>query len=639
MNPDPLFRRYFRIVFLVLFCGLLLNMNTAQTGSAAAIAQTPSLEIIALDSQGKALTQLTDGDQIRLQAHLASTSLQPQAVSFLLSGLVQPVSQCTIAAGEQSCQTDTFSTLGWYWGGQGEGQPQRVVSAQAGSASATLQLSLKARPVVMVHGFSSDWTAWKNYLGPQGYLASIGIPGYAVGDGQVPGVMNTGKLGQPGARTNTIAENAGILGQYIAEVKKATGAQKIDLLAHSMGGLIARYYIDRLMPEGEVAQLIMLGSPMAGTACADLPASLELYLPAALEIQPSYVLGIFNPQITHRHGVPFYALAGNPITQAIKSPCTEVPTDLAVSLPSVTAIPLHVAQMPVLHTELNSSAQVFNDYVKPRLQTPPGGLPPEPDPPVAAVDQPSVQFTRIYTGHVNSDESPQIVISIEPGVAVASFALFDTTRSLDVEVTGASGKTVALGPDNLVRVDDPQALFYLGYGFNNPKPGEWKVNLKPTASTPPEGADYALTASFQGGALLKSATSTLLPAPGQTVTVTAHLDLNGERLVLDQADAHLRAPDGSSTLLPLNLTGDNYTAEFTPQSPGLYNLQVAVLAKSLEGSSLERTTSLVVEVQPDTTRSAQRSRLVNLVGGAALLLVVVFAGWLVFAFLLKRLRR
>jgi len=628
-----------RFIFAQVFFISVLLLRGNLAGSAAPLSQTTSLEITALDSQGGPITQLTDGDEIHLQASLAAKSTQTQPISFLLNDLAQPLAQCTIAAGEQSCQTESLSTLGWYWNTKSEPQRQRTITAQAGSASASLDLNLSARPVVMVHGFSSDWRAWQAYLGPDGYLASIGVPGYAVGDGQVPGVMNTGKLDQPNGRTNTIAENAAILGQYIAAVKKATAAHKIDLLAHSMGGLIARYYIDRLMPEGEVAQLIMLGSPMAGTACADLPAALDLYLPAALEIQPSYVLGVFNPQITHRHGVPFYALAGDPITEAIKSPCTEVPTDLAVSLPSVTAIPLHVAKMPVLHTELNSSSQVFGEYVKARLQAPPGVLALEPDPPVAAAGLPSIQFTRIYTGHVSPDERRQIVISIEPGIIVASFALFDTSRSLDVEVQGASGNTVALGANNLVRVDDPQALFYLGYGFNNPKPGEWKVNLVPTASTPPAGADYALTASFQGGASLKADTSSLLPAPGQPVTITAKLDLNGESLMLDQASARLRTPDGGHSTISLSLQGNQYQGEFTPDSSGLYSLQVQVLAQSPEGSALERTTSLVIEVQPDDRRSAQRARLVNLVGGAALLLIVVFAGWLIFVFLIRRLQR
>jgi pimeloyl-ACP methyl ester carboxylesterase len=306
----------------------------------------------------------------------------------------------------------------------------------------------------MVHGFSSSWEAWVNYLGSSGYLAAVGVPGYAVGDGKVPGTMNTGSIPQPTGRTNTIAENAAILRDYIKGVLEITGAQKVDLLAHSMGGLISRYYIDRFMEE-EVAQLIMLGSPMGGTECANLPAALNFYLPAALEIQPLYVNGIFNPQITHRKGIAFHALAGVPIQDTIQSPCTPIPTDLAVSLESVSAIPLNLSQTSILHTELNTSEQVFREFVLPLLQTPAGDFPVrQPDPLPGSTPTKPLQFSRVFTGHIQPGEQQEVVINIEAGISLASFALYDSSRSLETLVQGASGNVLDLDPraNGLIRV-------------------------------------------------------------------------------------------------------------------------------------------------------------------------------------------
>jgi len=512
----PKFSRTVRTFFnLIAILAVTVSFfSTAQTASASP-STAAGMVLTVLDRNGQTITSFTDGDEIRLNAKIPENANKPFLLSFQMDGAQDPVGKCVIASGSASCETNPISTLGWGWDSQGQQVKNHHISVfQGEDLQAAIDVGVKPRPVIMVHGFISNWEAWKNYLGPDGYLASIGLPGYAVGDGQAPGTLNTGSLSQPASRTNTIAENASILKDYIAGVKKATGAQKVDLLVHSMGGLISRYYIDRLMPEGEVAQLIMLGSPMAGSACADLPASLGFYLPASLEIQPSYVQGIFNQQIIHRHGVPFYDLAGTEITDPIKSPCTQVPTDLAVSLESVKAVPLHVSEMPVLHTDLNTSSQVFNQFVKPLLQSPPGGFPVEPDPPVPTTAMQPLQFTHIFTGHVDLGQNPELVINIEPGVSVASFALFDDTHSLDVRVLGASGKEITLGPDNLVKVEDPTALFYLGYGFNNPKPGAWKVTLLPTASTPAGGADYALTASFEGGAVLNASTGSLLPQVG-----------------------------------------------------------------------------------------------------------------------------
>jgi hypothetical protein len=478
----------------------------------------------------------------------------------------------------------------------------------------------------MVHGFSSSWIAWENYLGPQGYLASLGIRGYAVGDNQVEGTLNTGRLDQPKGRTNTIAENAAILGTYIENVKKATGAQKVDLLGHSMGGLISRYYIDRLMKE-DVAQLIMLGSPMAGTQCANLPASLGFYLPAALEIQPGYVVGIFNQQITHRHGVPFYALAGIPILEAIKSPCTSVPSDLAVSFESVTAIPLKARQMPVLHMNLNTSQEVFEQFVKPLLQTPAGQFAFEPDPALPAASFQPLQFSRLYSGNIPSGSSQELVIHIDPGVAVASFALYDPSRSLAIEVRGASGNVITLdaAANGLIEINDPAALFQLGYGFNNPRPGAWKITLRATERTPAAGADYALTASFQGGATLATRTSVLLPQAGESVRLEATLSLDGKSLPVEQAQAAVRAAGEAVGSVPLTQEGDHWAGVWTPDKPGLYGIEIQVTGRQPDGAPVERGSELTVEVQPEPTSLRRPAILLILI---ACLVLIVFCGFI-----------
>ncbi|MEZ4606942.1 MAG: hypothetical protein R2865_09135 [Deinococcales bacterium] len=47
----------------------------------------------------------------------------------------------------------------------------------------------------------------------------------------------------------------------LQRLKVLTGAPQVDIVAHSMGGLISRYYIAKLMGDVDVAQLIMLGTP------------------------------------------------------------------------------------------------------------------------------------------------------------------------------------------------------------------------------------------------------------------------------------------------------------------------------------------------------------------------------------------
>jgi pimeloyl-ACP methyl ester carboxylesterase len=586
---------------------LLLALTTVSLASAlspmpASASSTGTLEVLGPD--GAALSRMTDGDTVHLRLTLAEASSNALPVQFSLGVGGPIVGTCSIAAQATACETDPLTALGWYWTDANSAGSLTVLAHAAGSAEILGQasLSIATRPVVFVHGFSATWEAWTNYLGPSGYLAKIGIRGFAVGDGQVPGVMNTGNIAEPTKSTNTIAENSAILGEYIAGVKRATGAQMVDLIAHSMGGLISRAYIDRVMTTRDVAQLIMLGSPMAGTDCADLPASLELYLPATLEIRPSYVREIFNPQISHRRGVPFHALAGVPILDAFKSPCTDVPSDIAVSLSSVTAIPLDAGQMPVLHNDLNTSAQVFEQYVKPLLQTAAGGFPDQPDPDAAAPSAESAQFSRVFTGHVAAGSSAELSIPIDAGISVASFALYDTTRSLDVSVTGASGKVIELSAEKngLIVVNDPAALLYLGYGFANPKPGLWRVRLAASSATPAEGADYSLTARFVGGAQLAAGVAPLLPAIGQQVTLTASLSLGGQDLALRDAVAVLHKPDGSTEDIALTVSGSQAQVSMRPSLPGLYGADITVAGAAPDGSPIERTAFLAFEAQPET---------------------------------------
>ena len=451
----------------------------------------------------------------------------------------------------------------------------------------------------MVHGFASSWDAWKNYLGPDGYLASVGIQGFAVGDGHVEGKLNTGSLQDPAGRTNTIQQNAEIVGQYILKVKQLTGAEMVDLIAHSMGGLISRYYIGQVMQDRDVAQLLMLGSPMAGTGCANLPASLGLYLPAALEIRPSYVVSIFNQQVTQRRGIAFHALAGDPITEAFKSPCTAVPTDIAVSQESVTAIPLEARFMPVLHIDLNTSRQVFDEFVFPLLRTSTGGFPEQPDQPAGAPGQP-LQFTRIFTGHLDPGQSQEVVIQIEEGVSVAGFSLFDTSRSLENVVRGASGNQIELSTaaNGLVVIDDPSSLFYLGYGFNNPKPGQWRVTLHTTPTTPAAGADYALTAYMVGGVRLEASVLPLLPRPDEPVTFEASMSLNGQPVVIQSAQARIHLPDGGVLNLDLALSAAGASSQWQPTQEGLYGIDLLVNGLLSPEQVVERTAFLSIQVQP-----------------------------------------
>ncbi|MFI6083085.1 esterase/lipase family protein [Streptomyces sp. NPDC051217] len=65
--------------------------------------------------------------------------------------------------------------------------------------------------------------------------------------------------------TSDIRLAAEVLGRHIEEVCARTGHREVDIVGHSLGGLIARYYVQRLGGDVRVRTLVTMGTPHAGT--------------------------------------------------------------------------------------------------------------------------------------------------------------------------------------------------------------------------------------------------------------------------------------------------------------------------------------------------------------------------------------
>ncbi|MGI5137586.1 MULTISPECIES: esterase/lipase family protein [unclassified Streptomyces] len=70
--------------------------------------------------------------------------------------------------------------------------------------------------------------------------------------------------------TCDIRTAAQLLGRHIEEICERTGQDQVDVVGHSLGGLIARYYVQRLGGDLHVRTLVTLGTPHSGTRVAPL---------------------------------------------------------------------------------------------------------------------------------------------------------------------------------------------------------------------------------------------------------------------------------------------------------------------------------------------------------------------------------
>jgi triacylglycerol lipase len=81
--------------------------------------------------------------------------------------------------------------------------------------------------------------------------------------------------------TGDVRAAAHELHEHVERLRERTGAEKVHIVGHSLGGVIARYYVQRMGGSDAVDTLVTLGSPHAGTLAAYL-----LPTPLARQLRP-----------------------------------------------------------------------------------------------------------------------------------------------------------------------------------------------------------------------------------------------------------------------------------------------------------------------------------------------------------------
>jgi triacylglycerol esterase/lipase EstA (alpha/beta hydrolase family) len=111
-------------------------------------------------------------------------------------------------------------------------------------------------PVILVHGtfanMDDNWQAAAPLLANNGYCVYAFNYGGASSASPIQG-------------TGEIAASAGQLATFVAAVLAETGAPKVDLVGHSQGGMMPRYYLDFLGGASKVNDFVALAPSNYGT--------------------------------------------------------------------------------------------------------------------------------------------------------------------------------------------------------------------------------------------------------------------------------------------------------------------------------------------------------------------------------------
>ena len=474
----------------------------------------------------------------------------------------------------------------------------------------TLDNPIPPRPWIGAHGIFSQngiWDFWVDRIQDYGIPAGLG-----------PSMGNL----------DTIGSNAGKIGNAVEQARERWGVDRVNIVAHSKGGLDSRHYVEN---SETVEKLVQLGTPNAGSALADyIEAGSIILLEGQGSIIANNLLGGFGGyQLTRPymavynffHGsnpkVTYMAIAGvhtpgdwsedadGRFLQALVGE-----GDLIVPLTSVHALPYTFNQRvdsaypppygDAWHVKLHHNGEAF---AKARfLVTAPGLKSLESRPTLsssgtkslkgvnAASADPALQHTQTFGGKLQQGQTATHVVAVDSASALAFTLLYPQGR-LELKLTDPNGHlfdatTVAGRTDVSVRETDIPGGRLVTYGFDGPfTAGDWTVAV--TAHEAAAQVGYNVVAWLENAPLRMASTLDRLSAPvGGSFTLTAILSNGTSPVTGASVRANVRLPDGVTTrhvvladdgLAPDATAGDGvYAGRFSGTTqPGAYGIAIS----------------------------------------------------------------
>jgi len=213
--------------------------------------------------------------------------------------------------------------------------------------SAHAQASSKL-PVLLIHGFNGDassWSAWDQLLDHD----------------KIPHKDVTFPIND---KCGSVASHAIQLAQIIKNYKQSTHSSKLNIVAHSKGGLDTRKYLTENLNSRDIANFIMIGTPNTGSPVADKLIKIDKYFnictPGANDLLTYSPIAKSTFTEKHNPYTNYYTIAGNWNPESTDS-CNNVKDGQLLFLklgakiigaPSDGLVPLDSAQILKVYTPL-----------------------------------------------------------------------------------------------------------------------------------------------------------------------------------------------------------------------------------------------------------------------------------------------
>lgn len=508
-----------------------------------------------------------------------------------------------------------------------------------------------ARPVAFIHGNNGRGTAWikqdpsKDELygwhNFKGNFDVIGLPGETVdNDGSdLPG-------GTP------LMDNARALESYVNEIKTKYGVDKINVVAHSKGGLESRGYISRVWPRGQEADietLVTLATPHRGMKVAFLGWAIGN---PAWKYVNSAAVGWFNLWTPNRNDVSYYTVAGSGgwYWQSIPNPCDDkvgpdameyTMGDLRILVPwslikavyryegndgymseSEAQFPLswpgtHLGTRAKNHHTIRDDADIA-ELIRPVLVLPTASTSSMlsavscQDPVEVASEPEDPGFTAYASGGtVAAGATETIMIEVDTA-GDTIFHLWSITNTLQLDLVTPDAKeitpSVAASDPNVdygEGMDFESATFNWTYYLTDTVAGSWQMEV---VNTLDQAVDYGALVVMSGEIRLAASVDVYWHALGDMVHVYANLTESGNPIPAATVNATVTQPDSSTVYLSLrddgaggDTTADDgvYAGSFIADQVGEYEIAVEARGTSPEGKAFNRSAGSAFQVAPD----------------------------------------
>lgn len=393
-----------------------------------------------------------------------------------------------------------------------------------------------------------------------------------------------------------LAENARALRQTIEQARQVTGADRVHLIGHSMGGLVARAYVESTEYENDVASAIMLGTPNGGLGL--WYGQVARWIrggnaePSLIELTPEF-MAEFNGAHHPRDDVPYLLVAGD-LTGGLDVLQGWPPNDGLIEQASVFAVPGVRATTDDAHGWTEATVlyavpaytwprQTYERYIRPWLNDchkAPAQC--------AAVERARSprdlrhpQHTPFVTREIAAGTTMTVPLEIERAES-ARFFLTGEGGDLRFRLVGPNGRRFdgeqADGDETFayLRLDDPEIVPFALYRVEQPTAGRWLLVTENRGSAVAEATTYAV---LEDGQELAVSTRHWRWPTGEPIALRAEWTDDSGPVRYGLVVAEVPAEDGSYRSLNLaddGMHGDGeagdgvYAAQFVVRESGRY---------------------------------------------------------------------